>query len=155
MDIILLNDGDDDVLIPPLPLLRPKKKILRKQTKVKKRLHSKLTGKKGRRKAKFECSDVTSVPNVMETRSCHTYDTLHGRMKRIVVTQRTVSRLTNHEKKSHAIRLTNHDTVFIRRASRLTNHKTEFQPITLFGLTNHVFRIDQSRARVDQSRNSD
>jgi len=25
MDIILLNDGDnDDVLIPPLPLLRPK-----------------------------------------------------------------------------------------------------------------------------------
>jgi len=75
MDIILLNDGDDDVLIPPLPLLRPKKKILRKQTKVKKRLHSKLTGKKGRWKAKYECNDVTSVPNVMETRSmshvCH------------------------------------------------------------------------------------
>jgi len=51
----MLNDGDnDDVLIPPLPLLRPKKKILRKQTKVKKRLHSKLTGKKGRCKAMFE-----------------------------------------------------------------------------------------------------
>jgi len=52
MDIILLNDGDDDnVLIPPLPLLRPKKKILRKQTKYIKTLHSKLTGKKGRWKA--------------------------------------------------------------------------------------------------------
>jgi len=76
MDIILRNDDDDDnVLIPPLPLLRPKKKILRKQTKVKKRLRSKLTGKKGRWKANYECNDVTSVPNVMETRPCHKHVT--------------------------------------------------------------------------------
>jgi len=101
MDIILLNDADDDdVLIPPLPLLRSKKKILRKQTKVKKRLHSKLTDKKGRWKAKYECNDVTSVPNVMETQSHHEYVKQHGRMKCIVVTQRTVSRLTNHERDS-------------------------------------------------------
>jgi len=44
MDIVLLNDGDnDDVLIPPLPLLRPKEN-LKKTNKSQKKMALQVDG---------------------------------------------------------------------------------------------------------------
>ena len=61
MNLILLNNVDDDALIPPLPPWDQMKILDKQKTKVIERLHSKLTGKKGRSKATWWC-EVTKCP---------------------------------------------------------------------------------------------
>jgi len=149
LNLISLNDVDDDVLIPSLPPWDQMKILYKQKTKVIERLHSKLTGKKGRSKATWWCKQTkyagqTDVMLVDVTRGRRVYAVMQLRVDPMTWCV-DGNRLTNQVSRLTSTSwLTNHVMPLMIDRSRLTNHVKESPMNPVIQLTNQRASIYSS-----------